>query len=187
MASERALRLALVAAGARLSGAGLIRAGEGNLSARLDADRCMVTPSGCDKGRLRALDLLIQPLAGDPVAGASMETRLHLAVYRARPEVGAIVHAHPSAVLALAARGGEPDVGLLLESERLLGPVGRVEPSAPGSQDLARRVADALADRDACVLVRHGVVAVAADLELALLRVELLEQLAWLSLAGLSR
>lgn len=184
MAAERALRLALVAAGARLSAAGLILPGEGNLSVRLDSERCLVTPAGCDKGRLRATLLVVQPVAAAPVPGASMETRLHVAVYRARPDVGAIVHAHPRAVLALAARGSAPDPALLLEGEALLGPVGRVETAAPGSPELAHRVAAALTQRDACVLDRHGVVAVAAGLELALLRVELLERLAELTLAG---
>jgi L-fuculose-phosphate aldolase len=183
--SERRSRLALVAAGARLASAGLILPGEGNLSVRLDDRCCLLTPGGADKGRLRAIDLLRVPLDNntDPPVGSSSEARIHRTLYRARPDVAAVVHAHPPAVLALAVGDRLPDWQLLLESELLLGPVGRVDPLPPGSDALAVGVAACLAEYGACVMHRHGAVTVGDTLAQAVWRMLLLERLAGLTAA----
>jgi len=183
---ERRLRLALVAAGARLASAGLILPGEGNLSVRLDAGTVLLTPSATDKGRLRAVDVVRVAVseAPPPSANVSSEVRLHQAVYAARPEVGAVVHAHPPALLALSLRGDRPDWKLLLETQALLGPVAAVGPHPPGSEALAAGVATGLATAGACVLERHGAVTVGATLDEAMLRMQLLERVAVLGVQG---
>jgi len=183
---ERHLRLALVAAGARLASAALILPGEGNLSVRLDADTLLLTPTATDKGRLRAVDIVRVPVseAPPPSANVSSEVRLHQAVYAARPEVGAVVHAHPPSVLARSLRGERPDWKLLLETQALLGPVAAVGPHPPGSEELAAGVATGLATAGACVLERHGAVTVGATLDEAMLRMLLLERVAVLGAHG---
>jgi L-fuculose-phosphate aldolase len=179
--TERRLRLALVAAGARLAAAGLILPGEGNLSVRLDAGTLLLTPAGADKGRLRAIDVVRLPVGEAPPTKVSTEVRLHQAVYAARPEVGAVVHAHPPHLLALSLRGERPDWKMLLETQALLGPVAAVGPHAPGSEELAAGVATGLASAGACVLERHGAVTVGGTLDEAMLRMLLLERVAALA------
>jgi L-fuculose-phosphate aldolase len=173
---------ALVAAGARLAEAGLVLPGEGNLSARLDGESFLVTPAGADKGRLRAVDLLTVSVDDGVIPpGASSDAATHRMIYRRRPEVGAVVHAHPPWVLALSARDEVPDISLVDEGRRFLSSVAGVgsprEPAVPGGN----LVASALADRNAGVLFRHGAITVAETVDLALFRMLLLERLAELT------
>ena len=169
----------LAAAGARLASAGLVRASEGNLSARIDGRRCLVTPTGGVTGRLSGADLVEVPLDGSPVpARASSEVHLHIAVYRRRPDVGAVVHAHPPRVLRLAAQGRLPEPRWLDPEDRVFGRVVEVAHHEEGSRALARGAADALAENVACVLLDHGAVTVGATLDVALKRMLLLERAA---------
>lgn len=182
---ERSARLELVAAGARLSAAGLLLPGEGNLSRRSGAGGVLITPRGADKGRLAARDLVRVALdAHRPAAGVSTELRMHLAVYRRRFDIAAVIHAHPRATLALAALRRIPRVDLLEEGELLVGDVALVDFAPSGSADLAEAVASALETAPACVIERHGAVTVAAEVELAVRRILLLERLSELTLAG---
>ncbi len=176
-------RLELVAAGARLAAAGLMLPGEGNLSARLAGGGLLITPAGADKGRLRAVELVTVPV-GDELAphAASMEATLHRELYDRHPSVMAVVHAHPPGVQALAGRGIVPDLSLLLEAGPILGGVAQVGPLSPGSRELAMTVARACAGATACVLERHGAVAIGPTVKLAVLRMLLLERLAQLTL-----
>lgn len=94
----------------RLWEAGLIAGADGNVSVRLDPDRLLVTPSGMLKRDIAAADLVEVDLAGRGLRGsrrASSELDLHLRVYRARPDCGAVVHAHPPTATAYAV-AGEP-------------------------------------------------------------------------------
>jgi L-fuculose-phosphate aldolase len=178
----RRLRLELIAAGAMLGQAGLILAGEGNLSARLDGEGFLITPRGRDKGRLDPADLVVVPWppATAPPA-ASTETRIHETVYRLRSEVAAVVHAHPAAVQALSRQSRAPDCSLLTEAGDLLGAVGWVPVLPPGSVELAEATAQALARAPACVLARHGAVTVGGSVDQATRRMLLLERLAALT------
>ncbi|MEW6336201.1 MAG: class II aldolase/adducin family protein [Acidobacteriota bacterium] len=176
--NEARLRSELVAAGAELSRLGLIRAGEGNFSARIEGDRFLLTRAGAAKRRLVAHSLALCGCRSELPAGASSEGRMHQAVYRAFPEVAAIVHAHPPAVLALVARGGWPDVSRLTEAALLVGAVSRVEALPPGSAELAEAVARALRGATVAVMVGHGIVGVGATVEQAVARVLTVDLLA---------
>jgi ribulose-5-phosphate 4-epimerase/fuculose-1-phosphate aldolase len=187
-------RVAIVAAGRRLGARGLIAAGEGNLSVRLGAD-VLITPSGRRKDELSPSDLLVVPLRGTGPAAAggsrlrpSSDIAIHRAVYRARPDVLAVVHAHLPAAMALTLAGEEPDPAVLPETALLLPRVPSVPFAAPGSDELAAAVARALAEPPeplpgAALLERHGAVAVGslvdevAALDQAIDRLELLEVL----------
>jgi len=180
---EALRRAELVAAGATLARRGLIRHGEGNISCRLDSDSFLVTPRGTDKGRLSAPELVVCTLASVLPAAASSEALLHRETYRLLPDVFAIVHAHPSHVLALDSRGVLPDLGGLPEGEALVGKIARVPVLPPGSRDLAENCARALRRAPVAVLARHGLVTVGGNLAEALARVEAVELLAQLALA----
>jgi L-fuculose-phosphate aldolase len=173
------LHTQLVAAGARLSAAGLVRASEGNVSARIDGRRCLVTPTGGVTGRLNGADMVEVPLDGGKVPPrASSEIRLHIEIYRGRPDVEAIVHAHPPRVLLLSREGRLPDPGFLDGEEAWFGRVVDVPYFEEGSTALARTAAAALLEATACVLSDHGAVTVGATVENALRRMLFLERAA---------
>jgi len=162
-------------AGAVLSSAGLIRPGEGNLSVRTGAD-FLITLSGADKGALSARDLISVEIGGNTIPqGASSETRMHREIYRRYPGVGAIVHAHPTAILRLASQNQTPAVWATELGRIELGTVGWTGFYPPGSPALAEAVAVALAGAAACILDQHGAVSVGESVERALRRMLLLE------------
>ncbi len=178
-----------MAAGRRLGARGLISAGEGNLSARLDRDRLLVTPTGRRKDELVPEDLVVIWL--DHPSGVSISANgqqpssdlaIHLAVYAARPDVEAIAHAHLPASMALTLEGELPDPAALPETGLLLPRLPFVSLGVPGSTDLAARVATAFAAPPeplptAVLLERHGAIAVGSDPTQAVDRLELVEVL----------
>jgi L-fuculose-phosphate aldolase len=176
---------AIVAAGRRLGARGLIVAAEGNLSVRLDDRSLLVTPSGRRKDELHADDLVrVGAAPGGPIEGPNRPTSdlaIHRAIYAARPDVRAIVHAHLPASLALTLAGERPDPAVLPETALLLPRLPVVAFGEPGSDELAGRVAAALVDGeprpDAVLLERHGAVAIGAELGSAMDRIELAELL----------
>jgi L-fuculose-phosphate aldolase len=181
----------LIAAGRRLGARGLISAGEGNLSVRLDTDRLLITPTGRRKDELEPEDLVViraghAGASGDARSRSgrapSSDLRIHLAVHAARPELGAVVHAHLPASMALTLAGETPDPTALPETALLLPRLPVLPYGAMGSQDLADRVAVAIAGADeapveAVILERHGAVAVGPDPAVAVDRLELIEVL----------
>ena len=173
------LHTQLVAAGARLSAAGLVHSSEGNLSARIGGGCCLVTPTGGVTGRLTGADMVEVPLGrGKVPRRASSEVRLHIEIYRSRPDVEAIVHAHPPGVLRLAREGRVPDAGLLDEDGIRFGGVVAVPYFEEGSRELAGTAAAALSNATACVLSDHGAVTVGVTVESALRRMLQLERAA---------
>lgn len=173
------LHTQLVAAGTRLAAAGLVRASEGNVSARLTHSTCLVSPTGSVTGRMSGAELVEVAIDGrDLSRRATSEVQLHLEVYRRRADVAAIVHAHPPRVLRLAAAGNMPQGSFLEEDEVVFGSVLGARYFPEGSLELARAAADALGDATACVLHEHGAVAVGATVEAALLRMLSMERAA---------
>jgi ribulose-5-phosphate 4-epimerase/fuculose-1-phosphate aldolase len=188
------LRAVIVAAGRRLGARGLIAAGEGNVSVRLGTGRLLITPSGRRKDELAAADLVVVPERADggasPAEGRrpSSDIAIHRAIYAARADVLAVVHAHLPAAMALTLAGEVPDPAVLPETALLLPRLPFVPFAAAGSIELARAIAAALAQGQpplpgAALLERHGAVAVgdagdvAGAVEQALDRLELVEVL----------
>jgi L-fuculose-phosphate aldolase len=179
----------LIRAGLRLGARGLISAGEGNLSVRLDADRLLVTPTGLRKDELTPDDLVVVWL-GHPGReavsrsghGPTSDLAIHLAVHAARADIGAIAHAHLPASMGLTLAGEVPDPAALPETANLLPRLPFLTLGIPGSAELARRVASALSEppeplASAVLLERHGAVAVGRDPDHAVNRLELVEVL----------
>jgi len=179
----------LIRAGRRLGARGLISAGEGNLSVRLDADRLLVTPAGMRKDELTSDDLVVVRLGHEDRDAVSRSGRaptsdlaIHLAVHAARPDIGAVAHAHLPAAMALTLAGEVPDPAALPETALLLPRLPFLSLGIPGSAELARRTAVALSEppeplASAVLLERHGAVAVARDPQHAVDRLELVEVL----------
>jgi len=169
-ARDAALRDAICAAGRRLGARGLISAAEGNLSIRLAGGVLLTTPTGRRKDELRPADLATVPLdpaAGLPASGPppSSDIAIHRAIYRARPDVVAVAHAHLSVSMALTLAGEVPDPSALPETAYHLPVLPFVAFGEMGSDELAARIAVALAPASpplpgAVLLERHGAVAV---------------------------
>lgn len=180
---------ALIRAGRRLGDRGLISAGEGNLSIRLDRDRLLVTPTGLRKDELTAADLVVVWLEHPERESRSpsglpptSDLRVYLAVHAARPDIAAVAHAHVPASMALTVAGEIPDPQSLPETAVLLPRLPLVAFGIPGSVELAGRVAAALTEApeplaNAVLLERHGAIAVGSDPAEATNRLELVEVL----------
>jgi L-fuculose-phosphate aldolase len=176
--------------GQELAKSGLVAALGGNISLRLDEKNVLITATGKNKGRLQAKDLLVARLGEAPPPGASMETGLHLLIYQARPEVKAVIHAHPPKATAWAAANLIPGAGqdILPEIALNLGTIGLAPYAKPGSPALALAVQEALSQGNAALLANHGAVSVGEDLWQAYDRLVLLEHYAetmlWAQMLG---
>jgi L-fuculose-phosphate aldolase len=183
--TEARLRRDLVEVCRRLHARDLIGAGEGNVSCRLGPGRLLVTPSGASKGYLRPSDLVVVDDAGRLVHGRgrpSTELRMHLGAYAARPDVGAIVHAHPITAVALTVAGVPPPNHLMPEASVVLGEVAVARFATPGTDEVPRSLAPLLARHDVVLLERHGALALGRTLFEALDRMETLERVARVAL-----
>lgn len=150
----------------------------GNLSIRDPDGTLWITPARVDKGSLRRDDVI--GIAPDGrIEGRhrpSSELPFHRAIYEARPDVRAIVHAHPVALVAFSIGRGAPDTRPLLQAHRVCGPVGFAPYALPGSEALGRSIAGAFADGPNCVVLEnHGVVTAGSTLAEAFERFESLE------------
>ncbi len=165
----------------RLYERGLVVANDGNLSVRVGEDAVWVTPSGISKGFLTEDMLVKVNLAGEILEGRykpSSESKMHLALYRALPEMQAVVHAHPPAATSFAVAGLPLDRPILQESVRQLGAVPLVPYALPGTDALAQSVLPYCHTARALLLEFHGAVTWGTSLEKALFRMETLEQTA---------
>ncbi|MEK6608939.1 MAG: class II aldolase/adducin family protein [Myxococcota bacterium] len=179
--NEHALRDRLAACARSLHARGFVAYHEGNLTARVAPGRILATPTATSKADVTADSLLVVDDGGRIVAGRGKpfgELGLHLCVYRARPDVRAVVHAHPPTATGFALAGRTLDRPLLPEAVVALGVgVPMVPFAAPGEEAVAA-LAPFVVAYDAVLLASHGVLAWGPDLDLAMLRMELVEQLA---------
>jgi L-fuculose-phosphate aldolase len=150
----------------------------GNVSIR-QGDAVIITPSGVNKGFMAELDLIAVDLEGNRLYGngvASSEAKMHYEVYRERPDVAAIIHAHPPFAVGFALAHRDLPDNLLPETTIVLGRVPCLPYTTPSTVELARQVAEALRERNAAIMANHGAITVGKDLEEAYNRMELLEQ-----------
>ncbi|MGE3540198.1 MAG: class II aldolase/adducin family protein [Candidatus Tectimicrobiota bacterium] len=175
------LRRDLVGVCQRLYQRGFIAGTEGNVSALEAPDRLWITPSGVHKGLLQPAELLLIDLQGRVLFGVgkpSSETPMHLALYRARPEVRAVVHAHPPIATSLTVAGCRLEPPLLPEAVVALGEVPTVPYQMPTTWQFANAVGAAMRHADAALLENHGSVAVGRSLSEAFNRMEIVERAA---------
>ncbi len=172
-------RTALAEYAQRAAAEKLLTGPEGNLSLKLK-EKIYITPSNVFKEKLRPEDITVLDPSGKVIEGRtpSSEAALHLRVYENRPEVGAIIHAHPPYTLALSLAGEDFSQAFLAETVLYLGEIGVVPFLPPGSKELAETVAQAAKDKEVLVLERHGAVALGRDLAQAFTRLLILEKTA---------
>jgi L-fuculose-phosphate aldolase len=173
--------------GRRLDRKGFIASNDGNLSMREADGTLLVTAAGSRKGYLRAQDILRVDAAGSPLAGIgvpSSETGMHVAIYRMRPDVHAVVHAHPPAATGFSVAREPMDACVLPEIVSTLGSVPLAAYATPGTRELGESLAPLLGGHDVILLANHGAVAVGPNLEEAYFRMERLEHTARILLAA---
>ena len=181
----RAERQTIVDVILEMVGQGLVAGSSGNASMRLPGDRgngsVLITPARRPYRLLRADDLVVIDLDGEPVEGdrvPSTEAATHLALYKSRPEVGAVLHTH-SVYASVAAVAGLEVPPLVDEMVVKIGGSVRVAKYAfPSTEDLARSACDALGDRNAVLLRNHGLVGVGRTAWEALEVCQLVERVA---------
>jgi L-fuculose-phosphate aldolase len=158
---------------------------DGNISVRLDPGRILTSPTAISKGMMIPDDLVITDMRGRKVAGrreASSELAMHRLMYNRRPDVHAVVHAHPPTATAHAAAGIPLNKALLSELIIALGCIPVAEYGTPGTQELSDALEPLVQHYDAILLANHGVVTCGPDLLTAFFRMETVEHFAQVSL-----
>ncbi len=169
----------------RLDFLGFTPATDGNVSVRFAADRLLITPSLVPKGLIISGQILETDLSGRVLSGRgrpSSEIKMHLEVYRQRPEVTAVVHAHPAAATALAACRLPLDKPILPEAVVMLGSVPLSGYATPSTDEVPKSISPLVKKHHAILLANHGVLTYGQSLQEALERMERVEHLARVAL-----
>lgn len=185
MPTERKHREEIVRYGRMLHAKGFVAAMDGNLSVRLKQDRILVTPTGLSKGAMRGADLVIVDPDGNRISGrknVTSEIGMHLMIYRTRPDVKAIVHAHPPTATGFAAAGIALTEPLVCEVVMGLGCIPLARYGTPGTAELAQSLEPYVPKYDAILMSNHGVVAYGDTLEHAYMKMETVEHFAQIAL-----
>ncbi|MDQ4079126.1 MAG: class II aldolase/adducin family protein [Gemmatimonadota bacterium] len=176
-----AIRREIVTVCRRLWERGLIAGPDGNVSVRVAPDRILVTPAGMSKVDVEPDDLVEVRADGSQLRGtrrASSELAVHLRIYARRPDVGAIVHAHPPVATGFAVAGEGFASSVLPEVILQVGWVPLVPYDTPGTEALAQRFDPFIASHDAFLMANHGAVTAGPSLTIAHQRMESLEHTA---------
>jgi L-fuculose-phosphate aldolase len=185
MPTERKHREEIVRYGRMLHERGFVAAMDGNLSVRLTGGRILVTPTCLSKGAMRPADLVIVDLDGNRVAGhrnVTSEIGMHLSIYRMRPDVEAIVHAHPPTATGFAAAGIALTEPLVCEVVMGLGCIPLARYGTPGTSELSQTLEPYVPNYDAILMSNHGVVTYGDTLEHAHMKMETVEHFAQIAL-----
>ena len=185
--TEVELRRDLVRFSRLLYRLGFMPGTSGNLSVRLDDSRLLVTPTGVSKFLLRSADIVIVDLEGKHLDGyrkATSEVSMHLAVYRHRNDVTAVIHSHPPIATAFACVGRGLDEMLCQEAVMTLGVVPLATYAATGTEEVAASLAPFIPDHDAILLANHGAVSCGRTLLEAFQKMEIVEHLANITLVA---
>jgi L-fuculose-phosphate aldolase len=161
----------------------------GNVSIRLDARRVLITPTAVPKRTMTPADAVVVSVDGRALSGKrkpTSEMGLHLQVYRLRPDVGAVVHAHPPTATGFACAGVALDQPIASEFIVALGRAPLAPYGMPGTQELADSLESLIPEHDAVLMGNHGVVAYGKDLDTAFGKMQLVEHFAKIVLTGVT-
>jgi L-fuculose-phosphate aldolase len=183
------LRNDIVEIGRRLWVRGFTASNDGNISVRIGPDRLLMTPASVCKGFMSPDMMVITDLDGNLIEGApgrkpSSEALMHLVAYRQRPDVGAVVHAHPPIATGFAVAGIALDRAVLAEVVTTLGSIPIAEYGTPSTRELADTVAPYVRAHDGLLLANHGALALGKDLFAAYYKMETIEHFAHISLVA---
>lgn len=186
-APEASLRHDIVEIGRRLYARGYVASNDGNISVRLDASRLLMTPAGVSKGFMTPDMMVVTDFEGRALEGAgrpSTEIQMHLAAYRERPDVHAVVHAHPPLATGFAVAGIALDRAVLAEVVTTLGSIPIAEYGTPSTKELPAAVEKFVRAHDGMLLANHGALALGRDLFSAYYKMETIEHAAHITLVA---
>ena len=164
--------------GRRIWTKGFCAGNEGNHSYRLGPDRILCTPSLISKGNLKPDDMCVVDLTGKQISGKRKRTSeilLHLAIYKERPDVKAVIHSHPPHATAFAIADIELPTCIHPEAEVFLGPVKTAKYVTPGDTRLGESIKPFIKESNTILLGNHGVVCYGPDLEDAYYKLEIVD------------
>jgi L-fuculose-phosphate aldolase len=187
MSSESQLRADIVEVGRRMYARGYTASNDGNISVRLGSDRLLMTPKSVCKGFMTPDMMCITDLDGRKLQGdrdPSSEMLMHLEVYRQRPDVQAVVHAHPPIATGFAVAGIPLDRAVLAEVLTTLGSIPIAEYATPSTKELPEAVRKYIKAHDGMLLANHGALTSGADLYSAYYKMETIEHFAKISLVA---
>lgn len=182
---EEKHRLEICGVGRWIRDRGFVASTDGNISVRLGPDRILTSPTCMSKGMMAPEDLVVTDLDGRRVSGkrtASSEVAMHLLIYRLRPDVNAVCHAHPPTATGFAAAGIALDKPILCELVVTLGEVPLAQYGTPGTRELSDAIEPYVKQHDAILMANHGVVTYGQDLLTAFMRMESTEHFARVAL-----
>jgi L-fuculose-phosphate aldolase len=181
------LRADIVEIGRRMYARGYTASNDGNISVRIGPDRLLMTPKSVCKGFMTPDMMCVTDLDGKKISGdrdPSSEALMHLEVYRQRPDVNAVVHAHPPTATGFAVAGIPLDRAVLAEVLTTLGSIPLAEYATPSTAELPEAVRKYIKAHDGMLLANHGALTVGADLYSAYYKMETIEHFAHISLVA---
>ena len=187
MSTESQLRADIVEVGRRMYARAYTASNDGNISVRLGPDRLLMTPKSVCKGFMTPDMMCITDLEGRKIQGdrdPSSEILMHLEVYRQRPDVQAVVHAHPPIATGFAVAGIPLDRAVLAEVLTTLGSIPIAEYATPSTRELPEAVRKYIKAHDGMLLANHGALTVGTDLYSAYYKMETIEHFAKISLVA---
>src|ERR1700759_3495005 len=187
MAAESSLRADIVEIGRRLYARAYTASNDGNISVRLGDDRLLMTPKSVCKGFMTPDMMCITDLDGRKVQGdrdPSSEMLMHLEVYRQRPDVQGVVHAHPPIATGFAVAGVPLTKAVLAEVLTTLGSIPIAEYATPSTKELPEAVRKYVKAHDGMLLANHGALTRGGDLFSAYYKMETIEPFAKISLVA---
>jgi len=176
--SEWKLKEQMCDIGRRIWLKGFCAGNEGNHSYRLSENRILCTPTGISKGNLKPDDLCLVDLEGKQCGGTRKRTSeilLHLAIYKDRPDIKAVIHSHPPHATAFAVAGIDLPTCIHPEAEVFLGTVKTAKYVTPGDKRLGESILPYVKDSNTILLQSHGVVCYATNLEQAYYQLEIVD------------
>jgi L-fuculose-phosphate aldolase len=177
----------LIAVARRIDAKGLVSATDGNISARLPGGTILATPASMNKGFVTAGDLVEVTMDGEQIGGTRMpstELKMHLFIYRHRPDVHAVVHCHPVYATAFAVAGKSLPCKVFPEVVVGLGDVPLAPYATPSTDEVAESLRPFVASHNAVLLANHGAVTYGKDLWDACYTMEKVEQVAQILVAA---
>jgi L-fuculose-phosphate aldolase len=183
MSNEWELKQLIVEIGKRIWTRGYVAANDGNITVRFNDNEILTTPTGVSKGFM-STDMIIKVdskgkvISGNPKYRPSSELKMHIEVYKERPDIYSVVHAHPTYATSFAVAGIPLDKCVLPEAILVIGAVPIAKYGLPSTMEIPDAIRELIKNSDAILLENHGALTLGSDLLNAYHKMETLEHTA---------
>jgi L-fuculose-phosphate aldolase len=180
---ESELRELIIDIGKRIWTRGFVAANDGNISVRIGENEILTTATGVSKGFMTPEMIIRMTMDGKLTSPGnrytpSSEVKMHIGIYKERPDVRSVIHAHPPYCTSFAVTGVPLDTCILPEAVIFLGKVPIAPYGTPSTVELVDSISEHIQNSDAVLLANHGALTVGIDLTMAYFRMETLEHTA---------